>query len=153
MLKSIGLGILLTFVTVGIHAAGTTWWIEQLRRQVPKLRNFRRVWPLQFRLLGSTAVALLLLHIVEVVCWALAYLWIGQAEIASFEEATYFSTVTFTSLGYGDVVIKGPWRLLAAIESMVGLLIFGWSTATLFAVVQRISDAKSNRQPETRLTE
>ncbi len=148
MLYSVLLGIALTLVTVGLHAAGITWWIYQLKRTAATLPDTRIGWFLQFRLLGSTAVALLLLHIAEVVVWALAYLWIGVKEIGSFEDATYFSTVTFTSLGYGDVVIAGPWRLLSAIEAMVGLLIFGWSSATLYAVVQRIWEARRQQNGE-----
>ncbi len=138
MLNSIGLGILLTIVTVGVHAAGTSWWITRLQKSAASLTGATRGWVLQLRLLGSTAVVLLLLHIVEIIVWALAFLWIGVDDIRDFESATYFSTVTFTSLGYGDVVIRGSWRMLAAIEAIVGLLIFGWSTALLFAVVQRL---------------
>ncbi len=144
MFKSIVLGLLLTVATVGIHAAGTSFWIERLKRRAAVLAKTSRGWLLHLRLLGSTAVVLLLLHIVEVTVWALAYLWLNLAEIQSIEAATYFSTVTFTALGYGDLVIAGPWRMLAAIESMVGLLIFGWSTAMLFTVVQRIWESKAD---------
>lgn len=146
MLESIILGIVLTVLTVAIHAAGISWWISRLRNVAASLPTAGIGWLLQLRVLGSTAVVLLLLHIVEVVVWAGAYLWIGTEEINTLEAATYFSTVTFTSLGYGDLVIAGSWRLLSAIESMVGLLVFGWSTATLFAVVQRIWEADLGRR-------
>lgn len=136
MLNSIVVGALLTIVTVAIHATGTTSWISYLARrsQADKKRNVRRS---PIVVLGSTATVLLLLHILEVAVWALAYLLLVD-RLASLEEATYFSTVTFAALGYGDIVIEGPWRLLSAIEAMTGLLIFGWSTALLFTVVQRI---------------
>ncbi len=55
----------------------------------------------------------------------------------SFEEATYFSFVTFTTLGYGDITLAGAWRILSGIEALNGVLLLGWSTALLFAVVQR----------------
>jgi hypothetical protein len=84
-------------------------------------------------------VFLLLLHILEVTVWALVYLALPQLpEFEDAEQALYFSTVTFASLGYGDVFIQGSWRLLSAIQAMTGLLIFGWSTALLYAVVQRL---------------
>lgn len=142
MLKSILVGALLTIATVGIHAAGTTWWIQQLhkfgQRKVsqPNARPNRWLTP---RILCSTATVLLLLHILEVTVWAAVYLALPDLpELNDAEQAVYFSTVTFTSLGYGDIVIDGPWRLLSAIQAMTGLLIFGWSTALLFAVVQRL---------------
>jgi len=99
------------------------------------------------KVLSATATVLLTLHIIEVGVWAVVYLALPDiAEVGTFEEAIYFSTVTFSSLGYGDIVIQGSWRLLTAIESMAGVLIFGWSTALLFAVVQRIWDVPQDTQ-------
>lgn len=62
----------------------------------------------------------------------------GLDTFQTFEQSAYFATVTFASLGYGDIVISGPWRMLSGIQAMNGLLVFGWSTALLFAVVERI---------------
>ena len=138
MLKSIIVGGLLTIVTVGIHTVGTSWWIQRLQRiQSLKLEERGRFLP--HRILCSTAVFLLLLHIIEVTVWAVVYLALPELpEFEDAEQALYFSTVTFASLGYGDVFIHGSWRLLSAIQAMTGLLIFGWSTALLYAVVQRL---------------
>ena len=137
MLESILVGILLTVATVGIHATGTAWWIGRLVRSYEakprKLDRLSTIWAL-----CATAVVLLLLHVAEVTVWASAYLAIPNDQLNTVEEAVYFSTVTFTSLGYGDVVIENSWRLLSGIQAMVGLLVFGWSTALLFAVVRRI---------------
>ena len=140
MLKSIIVGGLLTIVTVGIHTVGTSWWIQRLQRvQLLKEQDQERDRFLPHRILCSTAVFLLLLHILEVTVWALVYLALPQLpEFEDAEQALYFSTVTFASLGYGDVFIQGSWRLLSAIQAMTGLLIFGWSTALLYAVVQRL---------------
>ncbi len=142
MLKPIAFGIALTIATVGIHAVGTTWWIRRLQRLSETQPARENTGPNQFlvlKILSSTAFVLLTLHILEVAVWAIAYLAIPNLEtLNSLEEATYFSTVTFTTLGYGDIVIDGPWRMFAAIQAMAGHLIFGWSTALLFAVVQRI---------------
>ena len=54
-----------------------------------------------------------------------------------FETALYFSFVTFTTLGYGDITLSEGWRLLSGIEALNGLLLVGWTTALLFAIVQR----------------
>jgi len=84
---------------------------------------------MELRVLCSTAAVLLSLHMLEVVVWGVTYQMLdGDGLVTTFEEAIYFSMVTFASLGYGDVVIDGPWRLLAAIQAMTGLLAFGWSS-------------------------
>lgn len=139
MLLSILVGLLLTMATVAVHALGTSWWISYLRlRSVQVAASQKRRLP-PIWLLCSTALLLILLHIAEVGIWAVAYLFLPSVDsLNTLEEAVYFSTVTFASLGYGDIVIEGPWRLLSAIQAMNGLLIFGWSTALLFAVVERI---------------
>jgi hypothetical protein len=74
--------------------------------------------------------------ILEVWAWAALYLLIDAAQ--SIEEAAYFSTVTFTTLGYGDITLDEQWRLLSSFEGANGLLMFGWSTALIFAAVQRV---------------
>jgi hypothetical protein len=89
--------------------------------------------------LTSTAVVLLILHLVEVVIWALAYVLILPGDqLVSFEKAVYFSVVTFTTVGYGDItLIDHDWRVLSGIEGLNGILLVGWTTALLFAVFQR----------------
>ena len=74
----------------------------------------------------------------EIVVWALAYLYLLPPNVlGTFEEATYFSFVTFTTLGYGDITLTEVWRILSGIEALNGILLIGWSTAMVFAVVQR----------------
>jgi voltage-gated potassium channel Kch len=91
------------------------------------------------RILTETAILLLVLHVVEIVLWAAAYLLLlPPSEVTTFEEAVYFSFVTFTTLGYGDITLSGTWRILSGIEALNGILLVGWSTALLFAVMQRI---------------
>jgi hypothetical protein len=147
MLKSILIGTLLTIVTVGIHAAGTTWWMAKLQNKWAAMKQALGSWS-QLSLLCQTAMLLLLLHISEIVVWALTYLTLPTlGEVDTLEEATYFSAVTFASLGYGDIVITDSWRLLSAIQAVNGLLIFGWSTALLYSVYQGIWSLETFRGP------
>lgn len=76
------------------------------------------------------------LHTAEV--WAYAFCYWRLHEIPSFEAALYFSTVTFASLGYGDLVLSENWRLFSAIEAANGVILFGWSTAFLLTVTSRL---------------
>ena len=77
---------------------------------------------------------LFLATVIEVWAWAMLYLFLGAIE--SIETAVYFSTVTFTTLGFGDITLDEQWRLLSSFEAANGLLMFGWSTALIFVAVQ-----------------
>jgi Ion channel len=79
---------------------------------------------------------LLIPIIFDVTLWAIFYY--GSAALPSFEEALYFSTVTFTTVGYGDIVLGREWRQLATFEAVNGWIIFGWATALIMAVIQRL---------------
>ena len=79
---------------------------------------------------------LLLLHLAEAVVWALFYWLVGG--LPDLESATYFSLTSYTTVGYGDVVLPEPWRLLGPLEAAVGVLMLGWSTGVIVAVIGTI---------------
>lgn len=138
MLACLLLGSLLTILTVATHAAGSVGGIRILKRFAARNPNSASLIRM-IAILCGTALFLFLLHFVESLLWAIAYLAIPSInEITTIEEATYFSVVTFATLGYGDVVINQPWRLLSGIQAMNGLIIMGWSTALFLAVLQRL---------------
>ena len=59
-------------------------------------------------------------------------------ELQNFATALYFSTTTFTAVGYGDVLISPRWRLVAAIEAANGVILLAWSTTFLLSVTSRL---------------
>jgi hypothetical protein len=75
-------------------------------------------------------------HIAETAMWAVFFWKSGQ--LSSFTDGWYFAGVSHTTLGYGDLVLKKPWRSLGPISAINGLLTFGCSTAFLFLVLQSI---------------
>jgi voltage-gated potassium channel Kch len=82
-------------------------------------------------------VTYLLIPIILDVClWASFFAMFGI--LPSFEDAAYFSTVTFTTVGYGDIVLGKEWRQIAVFEAVNGWIIFGWATALMMAVIQRL---------------
>ncbi|WWP78765.1 potassium channel family protein [Bradyrhizobium sp. 26S5] len=83
----------------------------------------------------ATALILMVAHTLEIVVWSLAYLVIGAAPAAS--NLLYFAFVNYTTLGYGDVVPVKQWLLVGPMAAMNGILMFGWSTAVLFEVLQK----------------
>jgi len=137
MLKISLIGSVLIAITVVIHAAGTTAWVRYLgRKYTGKSIIGRRRATL---VLVNTALIVFALHAIEIVIWAGAYqILMPVNELGSFEEAVYFSFVTFTTLGYGDITLSEGWRLLSGIEALNGILLVGWTTAMIFAVVQNI---------------
>jgi voltage-gated potassium channel len=120
-----------------IHAIGTSAWIRHLGK---KYEGDGPVsGPSAMLILVYTALIVFALHALEIVIWAAAYLaLVPVSELASFEEAVYFSFVTFTTLGYGDITLSEGWRLLSGIEALNGIILVGWTTAMIFSVVQHI---------------
>jgi Ion channel len=122
-------------LTVTIHATG----LSTLLRYASRL-SATRFWPVTW-LLVSVAWWLLLLHLVEISVWALFYWW--QKCLPDAESSFYFSGVTYTTVGYGDLVLPREWRLLGPVEGLTGILMCGLSTGFFFAVVSKFLTAKS----------
>jgi hypothetical protein len=76
------------------------------------------------------------MHLTQIALWAVALLMCG--EMSSFEKAFYYSAENYTALGYGDIILSERWRLLGPLEAINGLLVFGLSTAVMFAVMSRL---------------
>ncbi len=88
------------------------------------------------RLLTFVAVPIVFAHLTEIGAWAAAYVLIGA--LPDFDQAFYFSGITYTTVGFGDVVLPQAWKEMAAFEGLTGILMAGWSTAFLFAVLNRM---------------
>ncbi len=137
MLRISLIGATLVTLTVVIHAIGTTLWIRHIGRRYADQTSWRRRTAIM--ILIRTVLILMTLHAVEIMLWAGSYILLLPAgELASFEQAVYFSIVTFTTLGYGDITLSEGWRMLSGIEALNGILLIGWTTAMLFAVVQHM---------------
>jgi hypothetical protein len=133
MLKIILIAAALVAGTVAVHAAGSALVLSLLGRQ--RARPPARLWPMTLVLI-EVAWLLLLLHAIEITGWALAYLWAGC--LPDLESAVYFSGVTYTTIGYGDVVLPKPWRLYGPLEGATGILVIGLSTGLFFAILVKI---------------
>jgi hypothetical protein len=135
------LGMLLIMVTVLVHGMSLDYLIRFLGRIWPTFNtNFPRHGKPLF--LSVTVLGIFLAHVLEIWIWAIVFLW--TQDVQGLESALYFSTVTFTTVGYGDVILSDQWRLLGSVESANGMLLFGWSTAFIFEVMRRIWNFDSN---------
>ena len=149
------IGTVLVAITVVIHALGTTYLVRYL---AGRFLDERGHWGSRYVLVALTtaAVVLVVLHTLEILLWAGVYrALVPLDELADLESAVYFSFVTFTTLGYGDITLSEGWRLLSGIQALNGILLVGWSTALMFAVVQKSWQGFARRdieatQPQSR---
>ena len=121
--------------TVVIHAIALLAIVHFVRRQRRLGHAGVRFWKDVMIVAGATLVAFAA-HLVEITIWALVFLRCG--EFRDLAAAFFHSAENYTTLGYGDVVMSPAWRLLGPIEAADGMLMFGVSTAVLFAVIQRL---------------
>ena len=137
MLKLALIGSVLVAITVAIHALGTAFLVKYLASTfLDRTGHWGSKSVLSALMLA--ALALVFLHTLEIMVWAGVYKsLVPVGELANFETAVYFSFVTFTTLGYGDITLTEGYRLLSGIQALNGILLVGWSTALMFAVVQK----------------
>jgi len=134
MVSNLALGALVISLNVIVHTVGLvalarwmSWivhWFSLHRHSLGKTVA-----------MVTTVLGLFLVHTVEIWIWAVVYLAVGV--VAGLEDAVYFSTVTFATLGYGDITPPSGWRVFAALEAMNGFILIGWSIAYLVAASTR----------------
>ena len=135
MLLTFALATFMVGLTVTIHFGGLLGLLWLLRGSGHRFRP-------QESAAGHGAVTVIVvlglvgIHTAAGSPYAVAYMGVGA--LHDFEAALYFSTTSFTTIGYGDVVLDHKWRLVGAIEGANGLLLFGWSTAFLISVTGRM---------------
>ncbi len=82
-------------------------------------------------------IGVFIAHVIEIWIWALFYFFQASIqETPTVEAALYFSASTFTTVGFGDLVLTEEWRLLSSFEAVNGMILFGWSTAFIFEIVR-----------------
>jgi hypothetical protein len=131
MLSQLTIGSALVVVTVLVHGVS----LDIILRA---LRAIGMETLIRWRLLSLSLLVLAVFsaHLIEIWIWAVFYFFIE--EIPTFKTALYFSTSSFTTVGYGDLTLSEEWRLLGSMESANGMILFGWSTAFIFTVIHRI---------------
>jgi hypothetical protein len=138
MITKLIIGWTLAALCVVLHAMGMTALLSALGRAM-KRANTRFWFGTWF--LVRIAGWIILLHLIEIAVWAFFYaLDHGMPDLAS---ALYFSAVTYTTTGYGDLVLPNEWRLVGGVEALTGILMCGWSAAFFVAVVTRMMPSRA----------
>ena len=129
------IGAVLICLTVIVHAIV----LDNLIVIVNHWKNtsrliFKRYWKIP--LLLCAVLGVFAAHVIEIWIWAFFYIFVGALE--GLEVALYFSTITFTTVGFGDVVLGHDWRLVSSFEAANGFLLFGWSPAFIFEIMSKL---------------
>jgi hypothetical protein len=122
-------------ICVVIHVTGIIFVAEVLVRRRQKIEA-RVGFAYAAGLLIIVFGAVITLHLSEAVIWAAFYSWNGLFQ--DFETSLYFSLSSYTTAGYGEVLLPRSWRLLGTIEAISGVLLCGLSAAFLFAIVNAL---------------
>ena len=136
MLVQVLIGSALILVTTLIHAGGMSVALRWLTMTYAKRLHLASFWKRSL-VVAALVLSLFVATFLEASLWAATYVVLGA--IPDFEEALYFSTVTYTTLGYGDIVLDDRWRLLSSVEAANGLIIFAWTTALVIVALRRFS--------------
>ena len=127
------LGTTLIVINAVFHVSCLVW-LAGLLTGIGNSPNFNSDRKGLILLLGIAVLGLIAIHTASAWAWAVVYLTVG--EITELSRALYFSVVTSTTLGYGDITLSERWQLLASFHAMGGLILFGASTAFLLAVTR-----------------
>ena len=139
LLIPIAVGSAAVICTILIHAL-------PLRATITFIRREKRLGHLGVNFVKDMGVVLRVIlyafvaHLVEMALWATLFVICG--EFSDFATAYYHSAVNYTSLGYGDIIMTPTWKLLGPLETANGMLLFGVSTAMIFAVIQRLVETR-----------
>jgi hypothetical protein len=137
MLMNIAIGCGLVILTTFLHASAMVTAIRFIRTtRASQWTRDERMGLKKATVVAAVVLTMFLSSLAEAGLWAVTYLLVGA--ISELETALYFSTVTYTTLGFGDIVMPPEWRLLSSLEAANGILMFGWTTALIVAAVQRV---------------
>src|SRR6476620_3612870 len=129
MLSKLFIAFSLMALCVTIHAMGLTGAVRWMHTRLA--RGTAGFW-LATSMLVRIAVWTVLLHLIEILVWAFLYAWRGA--LPDLTPSASFSAVTYTTTGYGDLVLPPEWRLVGGVEALTGILMCGLSTGLFFAV-------------------
>lgn len=135
LVSQVVVGFGLAVLMMLIHAMGVVLVTKLLKLEDAALRAHR----LDFRafgLLTSMALSLFVIHAFEITLFALFYLQSGATQ--SLEASLYFSASSYATLGHPDMPFPERWRLLGAMEGLIGFLLIGWSTAVFVTDMNKL---------------
>jgi hypothetical protein len=139
MLTELALAAAIVAVCLIIHIAGILLMADWLLQRRETLEQTARKRDFAFLIITLFA-GIMILHVAQTSLWAAFYY--AQDLFSDFETSLYFSMTSFTTIGYGDVLLPRRWRLLGVIEGFSGVVLCGVSTGFIFAVINAMFQAR-----------
>lgn len=139
ILKPLAVSVCTVSCTVLIHALAVLATVQLVRLE-KKLGRMGRVLWLDILIVWRAIAIALVAHLIEIAVWATVFEFCG--EFQEFSTAFYHSAVNYTTLGYGDLLMTPSWRMLGPLEAANGMLLFGVTTAMIFALIQDLVQRK-----------
>jgi Ion channel len=139
ILVPLAVGTSAVLCTIFIHALAVGATVNFIRHEKRLGREGAGFWS-DLAIVVLTMSFAFVAHLIEIALWAVLFVMCG--EFQDFRFAYYHSAVNYTTLGYGDVIMTPSWKLLGPLEAANGALMFGLSTAIIFAVIVRLIQAK-----------
>jgi uncharacterized membrane protein len=141
------IGCFMIALTVIIHAIALDRLVYCLGKIGPKIfKIFHQFW--EIPLMIFTVLGVFLTHVVQIWLWGVLFLYLAPDILPDLESALYFSTSSFTTVGFGDIYLDKEWRLLSSFESANGFILFGWSTAFIFEIISKLYRKESIKKTE-----
>jgi Ion channel len=141
MLRQFLVGGIVSLGNIALHAIVMTLLVAVVRRVGTWEGRASKLW--LAAIMVATVAVLLVAHVAEVIIWSVTYLIVDA--VPPETDVLYFAFVNYTILGYGDIVPLERWRLLGPMTAMNGILLFGWSTAVIFEVLDRATHMRERR--------
>jgi hypothetical protein len=142
-LADLGLGAGVMLLIIIVHAAALRLVSDRFAKRTKALSGRREAWRADV-LLGTTAAALLAVHLIEIMIWATTLLVTGL--VRDGRTAIFFAANTYTTLGYGTFVLPLEWQMLAPIMAISGLFTFGWTGSVLVNLVAQYNVLRADHR-------
>lgn len=124
-------------ITVVLHAVILDFYVSFLKKISNQIRILcKKYWEIPVMVMTVAVVFLSIL--VQIWLWAFLFLYLEPEILPDLESALYFSTSSYTTVGFGDVYLDKDWRLLSVFEAANGFILFGWSTAFIFEIISKL---------------
>jgi hypothetical protein len=142
MMRQLLATALLVAASVMIHAFMLTWLVQRTRHwpRLAEIGYLKSSWQMI-----RIAWWILVTHLTEILVWG--WFYVAKGVFPDIAAATYFSIVTYTTVGYGDLVATTEWRILAGAEALTGILMCGWSAALFFSIVSQRHSRDTSEGP------
>lgn len=133
----LAIGTFMIGTSVAVHAVALDFIIRASKRLEQVLRrSLKRLW--KSALSGVVVCCIFFVHVTLIWLWALLYTVLHCSPLHGFSDALYFSTVVYSTLGFGDIILDESCRMLSGIEGAAGFILFSWTAAFIFEIVGQI---------------